>query len=128
MNCSYPEHHDSGGGSWTGPITVILVAMVAAAVLGPVLHMIELALTIAGAVLRGGAVGLVLWHLHRRLSSPLPVWQRVPHLQSRRQVPQRQEQPELGQGGQHLHPHLGGLSAAERAEVMRQLRGPGPRA
>ena len=25
--------------------------------------------------------------------------------------------------GQHLHLHLGGLSAAERAEIMRQLRG-----
>jgi hypothetical protein len=25
--------------------------------------------------------------------------------------------------GQHLHLHLGGLSAAERDEVMRQLRG-----
>jgi hypothetical protein len=124
MNCPYPEHHSSGG-SWAGPITVILVAMVASAVLGPVLHMIELALTIAGLVLLAGTVGLVLWHLHRRLSGQPPVWHRAPHIQPRRQATQLppRQQPEAVQAGQHLHLHLGGLSRAERAEVMRQLRG-----
>ena len=124
MSCPYPEHH-GGGGSWAGPIVAILLAMVAAAILGPVLHLVLLALTIAGVVLLGGLAGLVLWHAHRRLGGQLPVWQRTTHHlqppQQRRQVPQ--QPPAAVDGGQHLHLHLGGLTPAERAEVMRQLRG-----
>ena len=124
MNCPYPEHHGSGGG-WGGPIAAILLAMVAAAILGPVLHLVLLALTIAGVNLLGGLVGLVLWHAHRRLGGQLPVWQRASHIQpqrQRRQVPPAQ-QGELGQGGYQLHLHLGGMTPTERAEAIRQLRG-----
>jgi hypothetical protein len=35
----------------------------------------------------------------------------------------QQPPPASLDGGQHLHLHLGGLTPAERAEVMRQLRG-----
>ena len=39
------------------------------------------------------------------------------------QFPGRQQSPAVQGGGQHLHLHLDGMTPAERAEVMRQLRG-----
>jgi hypothetical protein len=123
---AHPKHGKQAGDD-AEFIIKVGPAMVAAAILGPVLHLVLLALTVAGVILLGGLVGLVLWHVHRRLGG-LPVWQRTRHIQPQRQrrpVPQAQ-QPELGQGGQHLHLHLGGLTPAERAEVMRQLRGGRP--
>jgi hypothetical protein len=47
MNCPYPEHHSSGGG-WGGPIAAIFTAMIAAVVLGPLLHWLEIALVCLG--------------------------------------------------------------------------------
>jgi hypothetical protein len=41
----------------------------------------------------------------------------------RYQFPAQQPPPASIDGGQHLHLHLGSLTPAERAEVMRQLRG-----
>jgi hypothetical protein len=125
MNCPYTEHHGSGGG-WGGPIAAIFTAMIAAVVLGPLLHWLEIALACLGL---GAAItaGLVV---RRRLREHQAMRQMlqggyVPQMQPqpRRQQFRAQEPPAAVDGGQHLHIHLGGLTPAERAEVMRQLRG-----
>jgi hypothetical protein len=122
MPCDFPEHHNSGGG-WGGPIAAIFTAMILAAALGPLLHWLEIALVCVG-IDAAITVGLTV---RRRLRQhqALPQGRYRPWMQPQ---PQRQQfpaqQPPSGlDGGQHLHLHLGELSAAERAEVMRQLRG-----
>jgi hypothetical protein len=124
MNCPYPEHHSAGGG-WGGPIAAIFTAMIAAVVLGPPLPWLEIALASVGIAAAIGAALVVRrrWRQHQALTQG----RYVPWLQprrQRRQMPQQQP-PAIHDGGQHLplHLHLGGLSPAERAEVMRQLRG-----
>jgi hypothetical protein len=76
-------------------------------------------------MLLAGSVTLLLLRVHRVLDGgrQLQVWQRADRIdpQPRYAPLPQQQQPEAVQGGQHLH--LGGLSVAERAEVMRQLRG-----
>jgi len=122
MNCPYPEHHSSGG-VWGGPIAAIFAAMVAAAVVGPMLHWLLVALACIGV---GAAVTVALVARKRWLEyQALRQGQYQPQMrpaQPWRHVP-TQQPPAVQDGGQHLHLHLGGLSAAERAEVMRQLRG-----
>ena len=124
MNCPYPEHHKSGSGIVGEALMGLLIIAVAVAILSTVLH----ALIIGAAcfVLGAGTAAVLFarwrWRQHRAMTGG----RCVPQMQAqrqRRQVPQAQQQPELGQGGQHFHLHLGGLTAAERAEVMRQLRG-----
>jgi hypothetical protein len=120
MNCPYREHHSSGGG-WGGPIAAILAAMVAAAVLGPVFHIIEIALAIAGLVLVGGTVGLVLLRVHRGLSGvprSLPVWQRVAHLQ-----PQPRRQVAAGTAAARGRPGRRPAPAPGRSQPGRARRG-----
>ena len=122
--CNFPEHHGSGGG-WGGPIAAIFTAMIAAVVLGPLLHWLEIALACLGigAAITAGLVVRRRWREHQALTQGryMP-WLQPP--QQRQQFPGRQQQPPAVQdGGQHLHLHFGGLSAEERAEVMRQLRG-----
>jgi hypothetical protein len=122
MPCDFPEHHGSGGG-WGGPIAAIFTAMIAAVVLGPLLHWLEIALACLGV---GAAItaGLVV---RRRLREHQALTQGryVPFMQPPQQQRQLggQQPPASVDGGQHLHLHLGGLTPAERAEVMRQLRG-----
>lgn len=123
MNCPYPQHHSSGGG-WGGPIAAIFTAMIAAAVLGPLLHWLEIALACVGlgAAITVGLVARRRW----RERQALPQGRYVPWLQpqpQRQQFPGPQQPSAVQDGGQHLHLHLGGLTAAERAEVVRQLRG-----
>ena len=85
------------------------------------LHWLEIAL---GCIGIGAAitVGLTVrrrWRQHQALPQGRYVpWMR-PQLQ--RQQLDAQPPPASVDGGQHLH--LGGLTATERAEVMRQLRG-----
>jgi hypothetical protein len=70
-----------------------------------------------------GVIAVPVWLRRRRA---LPKGRYVPWMQSQPQWQQlgaQQPPPASLDGGQHLHLHLGGLTAAERAEVMRQLRG-----
>jgi hypothetical protein len=61
------------------------------------------------------------WRQHQAmLQGRYAPWLQPP--QQRQQFPAQQPPASLD-GGQHLHLHLGGLTDAERAEVMRQLRG-----
>jgi len=123
MSCPFPEHHNSGGG-WGGPIAAIFTAMIAAVVLGPLLHWLEIALACLGigAAITAGLVARRRWREHQALTQGrYAPWMQPP--QQRQQFPGRQQPPAVQDGGQHLHLHLGGLSPAERAEVMRQLRG-----
>jgi hypothetical protein len=98
--------------------------MIGAVVLGPLLHWLEIALACIGL---GAAITVGLTVRRRwRQRQALPHGQYVPWLQhqpQRQQFPAQQPPPSSLDGGQHLHLHLGGLSPAERAEVMRQLRG-----
>jgi hypothetical protein len=122
MNCPYPEHHGSGGG-WGGPIAAIFTAMIAAVVLGPLLHWLEIALACLGigAAITAGLVVRRRWREHQALTQGRYVpWMKP--TQQRQQLG-TQQPPAAVDGGQHLHIHLGGLTDAERAEVMRQLRG-----
>jgi hypothetical protein len=122
MNCPYPEHHSSRGG-WGGPIAAVFTAMIAAVVLGPLLHWLEIALACLGigAAITAGLVVRRRWRGHQALTQGRYVpWLHPPQQQ---QFPGRQQPPAVQDGGQHLRLHLGGLSAAERAEVMRPLRG-----
>jgi hypothetical protein len=123
MNCPYPEHHSSSGG-WGGPIAAIFTAMIAAVVLGPLLHWLEIALACLGigAAITAGLMARRRWRQHQALTQGRYVPWMQPS-QQREQFPGRQQPPAVQDGGQHLHLHLGGLSPAERAEVMRQLRG-----
>lgn len=129
-----------GGGLGTAVVVILAVALLGPAVAAAVAELLRL-LVIVAAVLLGvgaaGLAGLLMFRARRRLGgaararSPLP-WTVVslPRLARAAQPPsrpvQRGSEPRqaIGQpGGLHLHLHLGGLSAAERAEVMRQLRG-----
>jgi hypothetical protein len=122
MPCDYPEHHSSGGG-WGGPIAAIFTAMIGAVVLGPLLHWLEIALACLGigAAITAALVVRRRWREHQAL----PRGRYVPRLQPQPQRRQlgAQQPPQAVDGGQHLHLHLGGLTPAERAEVMRQIRG-----
>jgi hypothetical protein len=125
MPCDFPEHHSSGGG-WGGPIAAIFTAMIAAVVLGPLLHWLEIALAClgVGAVITAGLVVRRRLREHQAMRQMLQGGY-VPQMQPQRQPQQfpAQQPPAAVDGSQHLHIHLGGLSPAERAEVMRQLRG-----
>jgi hypothetical protein len=121
--CNFPEHHSSGGG-WGGPIAAIFTAMIGAVILGPLLHWLEIALACfgVGAAIAFGLTVRRRWRQHQAL----PQGRYVPWIQPPRQqqqFPGYQQPPAVQDGGQHLHLHLGGLSDAERTEVMRQLRG-----
>jgi len=98
--------------------------MIAAVVLGPLLHWLEIALACLGlgAAITAGLVVRRRWREHQALTQGRYVPWMQPGQQSQ-QVPQAQQQPEAVQGGQHFHLHLGGLTPAERAEAIRQLRG-----
>jgi hypothetical protein len=122
MSCPYPEHHGSGGG-WGGPIAAIFAAMILAAVLGPLLHWLEIALVCVGI---GAAitVGLTVrrrWRQHQAL----PQGRYVPWMQPQRQRQQfpAQQAPGAIEGGPQLHLHLGDASPAQIAEALRQIRG-----
>jgi hypothetical protein len=132
MPCDFPEHHSSGGG-WGGPIAAIFAAMVAAAVLGPMLHWLLIALACLGV---GGAVTLALvarqrWQQYQAMRqmmqagyTPYLQPQQPPQFPGQRpahQVPAQPPPAAVQDGGQHLHFH--GMMPAEIAEAMRQLRG-----
>jgi hypothetical protein len=121
MPCDFPKHHGSSGGGWGGPIAAIFTAMILAAVLGPLLHWLEIALACVG-IAAAITVGLTVRRRWRQRQA-LPPGRYVPWMPPSRQHPQLGgQQPSASlDGGQHLHLHLGGLTPAERAEVMRQL-------
>jgi hypothetical protein len=131
MPCDFPEHHGSGGGGWAGPIAAIFAAMVAAALIGPWLHWILLAVAciIIGAVVTGILVVRARLRQHQRIQHLIehgyrpylqPQQPQFPGQRPAQQLPV-QQQPQVEQGGQHLHFH--GVSPAEIAEALRQLRG-----
>ena len=70
MNCRYPEHHSSGGG-WGGPIAAIFAAMIAAVVLGPLLHWLEIALACigVGTAITAGLVVRRRWRQRQALTA-----------------------------------------------------------
>lgn len=124
MSCNYPEHH---GGGWAGPVVAVFAAMVAAAVIGPLLHWILLALAVIGA---GAAIAGVLWvraqvHEGRRMRHLIQQGAfTLPPPQQQRQPVQQQAPAQLPGGGTHQHVHFHGLQLDEIAEVMRrQIRG-----
>jgi hypothetical protein len=132
MPCDFPEHHSSGGG-WGGPIAAIFAAMVAAALIGPWLHWILLAFAciIIGAVITGILVVRARLRQHQRLQH-LVEHGYTPYLQPQHQpqfpaqrpahhIPAQHQPQAVQDGGQHLHFH--GMTPAEIAEAMRQLRG-----
>jgi hypothetical protein len=118
----------TSGGGWGGPIAAIFTAMIAAVLLGPLLHWLEIALACLGigAVITAGLMLRRRLREHKAMTQGRYVpWLQPPQQQQqqRQQFPGAQQPPAVQDGGQHLHLHLGGLSAAERAELMRQLRG-----
>jgi len=80
MNCPYPEQHSSAGG-WGGPIAAIFTAMIAAVVLGPLLHWLEIALACLGigAAITAGLIARHRWRQHQAL----PQGRYLPWLQPR---------------------------------------------
>jgi hypothetical protein len=99
--------------------------MMATVALGRLLRWLEIALACLGigAAFTAGLVVRRRWRERQALTQDRYVpWLQLPQ-QQRQQFPGAQQPPAVQDGGQHLHLHLGGLSAAERAEVMRQLRG-----
>jgi hypothetical protein len=128
MPCDFPEHHGSdGGGAWPLVVAVIVAALFAS-VIGTIIHILAMVLTFVGIAALAAGGGRLWWRLSHRPQRQVPVQyqpQMTPPRWGRPGLPQ--DQPEaIGQGGQHLHIHLGGLSAAERAEALRQLRGGQP--
>jgi hypothetical protein len=122
MNCPYPEHHSSGGG-WGGPIAAIFAAMIAAVVLGPLLHWLEIALACLGigAAITAGLVVRRRWREHRALTGGRYVpWLQPP--QQRQQFSGRLQPPAVQDGGQHFHQHLhlGDLTPEQVAEILRR--------
>jgi hypothetical protein len=113
------------GGPGLGAAGFLLGACLLVSAFGWVLNIIAIALVASLAVLCCGSVGLVLWHLHRRLgAAQVQVQQRVPHIHPaapQRQFPFRQQQPAVEQGGQHVHFY--GMTPEQVAAAMRQLRG-----
>jgi hypothetical protein len=125
MNCPFPEHHSSGGsGSWWPLAVAVIVAALFASVIGTIIHILATAMVFVGIAALAVGGGRLWWMLAHRPRRELPVQYR-PQMTSRWGRPGLpQDQPDaIGQGGQHLHLHLGGLTPAERAEVMRQIRG-----
>jgi hypothetical protein len=125
MGCDFPEHHGSSGG---GPPWALIIAVCAVALLAPlvgvIIHVIALVLTFVGIASIAAGGGWAWWRITHRQPRQLvyqPQTQMAPGW-GQPGLPQDQQQA-IGQGGQHLHLHLGGLSPAERAEVVRQLRG-----
>jgi hypothetical protein len=124
MPCDFPEHHGSSGG---GPPWALIIAVGAVALLAPlvgvIIHVIALVLTFTGIASLATGGGWVWWRLAHR--QPRQLAYRPQTQVSRWGRPGLPQDPPdaIGQGGQHLHLHLGGLTPAERAEVMRQLRG-----
>lgn len=123
--CNFPQHHSSGGGgAWWPLVAAVIVAALFAPVIGAFIHVLSLVLTFTGmaAVAAGG--GWVWWRVSHRQPRQLQT-QYAPQMQAQ---PQRRgfqapQQPAVGQGGQHLHIHLGDMSPMERAETIRQIRG-----
>ena len=124
MPCDFPEHHGSGGG--INPVAVMVVVAAAALLAGvitAIIHIVAMALTFIGlGAVAAGVIAVPVWLRRRRA---LPQGRYVPWIQPTPQPGQfGAQQPPAGlDGGQHLHIHLGELSAAERDQVMRQLRG-----
>jgi len=136
-------HTHGGGGFDPMPILIIIGAI---AVAGPVaaaavelLHILLIAVAVIGGLAAVGLAAVIAFRVHRwragvpaRVSLPAPTAVRAvqaptgprPAIEQHVHHHWHGISPEAVQGdGQHLHLHLGGLSAAERAEVMRQLRG-----
>jgi hypothetical protein len=120
-SCSFPEHHGSGDGMGGGVIVLAVCASFAfMAVFAFALKLIAIGLVVASFALMAGAVWILLRWLYQRtlVSYTRPA---VPPLRPHAPFPARRDQPEVG--GQHLHLHLGGMTPAERAETIRQIRG-----
>jgi hypothetical protein len=123
-SCSFPEHHGSGDGMGGGVIVLAVCASFAfMAVFAFALRLIAIGLVVASFALMGGTVWILLRALHRRtlVSYSRPA---VPPLRPREPFPQRQQRPEVVE--QHLHVYLAGMTPAERAETIRQIRGGRP--
>jgi hypothetical protein len=127
MGCKFPEHHGGGadtgtGGSWLFPVAAIAGVMLFSSVIGAVIHVLALVMTFVGIATLSTGAGWLWWRLSHRRPRELPVAYR-PQMRSARWPGLPQETPAELDRGQHLHIHLGGLSAAERAEALRQIRG-----
>jgi hypothetical protein len=127
MPCDFPEHHGSGGGFNSLAVAVVVgAAALLAGVITAIIHIVAIALTFIGlGAVAAGVIAVPLWLRRGRERRAMMAGRYVPFMQP---PPQRHQlggqQPPAGlDGGQHLHLHLGELSPAERAEVMRQLRG-----
>jgi hypothetical protein len=107
--------------------------MVAAAILGPLFHWLLIGLACLG-VGAAVTVALVAWQRWVQYQAMRQMMQAgyTPYLQQPQQPPQfpaqrpaqqipSQPPPAVQDGGQHLHFH--GMTPAEIAEAMRQLRG-----
>jgi hypothetical protein len=127
MPCDFPEHHGSGGGfNPMAVVVVVAVAALAAGVITALIHIIAMALTFIGlGAVAAGVIAVPLWLRRGRERRAMMAGRYVPWMQPPQQRRQlgAQQPPASVDGGQHLHLHLGGLTPAERAEVMRQLRG-----
>src|SRR6516164_4421667 len=99
MNCPYPEHHSSGGG-WGGPIAATFTAMIAAVVLGPLLHWLEIALACLGigAAITAGLVVRRRWRQHQALTQGRYVPWLQPPQQQRHLFPGAQHPPAVQDG------------------------------
>ena len=77
----------TSGGGWGGPIAAIFTAMIAAVVLGPLLHWLEIALACLGigAAITAGLVVRRRWREHQALTRG----RYVPWLQPPQQQPQQ---------------------------------------
>jgi hypothetical protein len=119
-----------GSGIGFMPVAVLLSACLIVSAFGWVLTTIGIGLAVGAVALAAGFIFLTLRHYHRWLESTrVPAWQRIGHIHPQPQVTARQvpqfpaRQRPVVDSGQHLHLHLGGLTPAERAEAIRQLRG-----
>lgn len=132
MGCRFPEHHSAGGidlgkgGAWWPLGVAVIAAALFARVIGEFIHVLSIVLTFTGmaAIAAGGGYVALRWRLRqqRRLQVQYqPQMQPVRRGWGRQELPQ--QPPAVEQGGQHLHIHLGDMSAAEKAEVFRQIRG-----
>jgi hypothetical protein len=128
MPCDFPEHHGSGDGF--NPMAVVVVVVAAALLAGVItalIHIVAVALTFIGlGAVAAGVIAVPLWlRRARERRAMMAAGRYVPFMQPapRRQFGAQQPPPASLDGGQHLHLHLGGLSASERDEVIRQLRG-----
>jgi hypothetical protein len=129
MGCKFPEHHGSSGGVDTGTggsswflVATVIGVVLFASVIGTIIHVVSIALVFVGIAAIAVCGGRLWWRLSHRPARELPVAYR-PQMRATRWPALPQDAPAELDRGQHLHIHLGGLSAAERAEALRQIRG-----